>query len=38
MGGGAVLKRRAVKQQSGASCENQAVMLKSECDFGKAGV
>ena len=36
---GAVLKRRTVKQQSGASCENQSVILwKSECDFGKVGV
>ena len=38
MGEGAVLKRRTVKQQSGASksCENQsAILVKSECDFVK---
>ena len=52
MGEGAVLKRRTVKQQSGASkstlvfakisqwsCENRsAILVKSECDFGKVGV
>ena len=41
MGEGAVLKRRTVKQQSGVSksCDNQsAILVKSECDFGKVGV
>ena len=39
MGEGAVLKQRTVKQEAGASCENQSVILwKSECDFDKVGV
>ena len=46
MGEGAVLKRRTVKQQSGASkstlvfvkINQSAILVKSECDFGKVGV